>query len=58
MSGHYVRTNDAMLGQLDKMHGKCPMSDRYFKLWLVTDVEGVGNPDLYIIEFIDYSAVL
>jgi hypothetical protein len=29
MSGHYVHTNDAMLGQLGKMHRKCRMSDRY-----------------------------
>ena len=35
MSGHYVRTNDAMLGHSGNMHGKCPMSDRYFKLCAV-----------------------
>ena len=27
------RTKAAMLGHLGNMHGKCPMSDRYFKLW-------------------------
>ena len=30
LSGHYVRTKAAMLGHFGKMHGKCPMSDRYF----------------------------
>ena len=32
MSGHYVRTKAAMLGHLGNIHGKCPMSDHYFKL--------------------------
>ena len=36
MSGHYVRTKAAMLGHLGNMHGKCPMSDRYFKLCIHT----------------------
>ena len=33
MLGHNVHTNAAVVGHLGTMHGNCPMSDRYFKLW-------------------------
>ena len=38
MSGHNVRTKAAVVGHLGNMHGKCPMSDRYFKLQIMLQI--------------------